>query len=107
MNDEEPRADAEIRNIFATVGGGSRQEPNRASIYVQISGKQEREFTQNDFVAGLRPRLVEQLTEAEEVTVSPIGWVSGDGFSRKAVTYSLQGPELNVLEGYAEQLLAR
>ena len=39
-------ADPEVRNRFATIGGGSRQEPNRASIYVQLTNKRERDLGQ-------------------------------------------------------------
>ena len=96
-----------VINTFATIGGGSRQEPNKGNIFVEISKKQDRPMSQDEFTAEIRTRLQAQITEAEELTVSPIGWVSGEGFSQKAVTYSLQGPDLAVLEGYAEQLMQR
>ncbi|MEM6703941.1 MAG: efflux RND transporter permease subunit [Acidobacteriota bacterium] len=101
------REDPQVLKTFATVAGGSRQEANKATIFVQITSKQERTLTQEEFTGELRQRLDGLVTEAEEVTVSPIGWVSGEGFSAKAVTYSLQGPDLAALEGYADDLMRR
>jgi HAE1 family hydrophobic/amphiphilic exporter-1 len=101
------RADPEVLNTFATIGGGSLQEPNKGSIYVQIPNRLERAYTQNEFTNDLRQRLNAAIQEAEEITVSPIGWVEGGGFSTKAITYSLQGPDLAALKGYAGQLVER
>ena len=101
------RTEPEILNTFATIGGGSRQEPDKASIYVQIPKRQERAYSQEEFTNQLRDRLQAEITEAEEVTVSPIGWVEGGGFSTKAVTFSLQGPDLETLRRYSDQLVAR
>ena len=61
----------QVLNTFATVGGGSLQEPNKGSIYVQIPNKVDRTYTQDEYTAELRQRLQTQLVEAEEVTVSP------------------------------------
>ena len=100
----------EVRNLFATIGGGSRAEPNRASIYVQTTNKREREVSQGQLIAELRERLVAEVSEAEEISVMPIDWVSGDGdnaFGATALTYSLQGPDLEQLMGYSDQLVAR
>ncbi len=98
----------EVQNLFATIGGGSRGEPNRASIYVQISSKRERDETQSEIISGVRQQLVSEITEAEEISVNPIDWVTGDGdnaFGAKALTYGLQGPDLDRLLEYADELV--
>ena len=99
----------EVRNRFATIGGGSRNQPNRSSIYVQITGKNERDRGQHEVMAELRETLLREVPEAEEIAVSPLDWVSGEGdaFGSKALTYSLQGPDIERLERHARALMAR
>ncbi|MDX1384060.1 MAG: efflux RND transporter permease subunit, partial [Thermoanaerobaculia bacterium] len=103
------REHPEVRNLFTTIAGGSRQEPNRANIYVQITGKEERSFPQSQVVTAVREDLLATIREAEELVVSPIGWVSGEGdpFGSKELTYGLQGPDLNRLIAQSEALMAK
>ena len=101
-------ADPEVRNRFATIGGGSRQEPHRASIYVQLTNKRERDLGQAAIMDRVRERLLTQIPEAEEVAVSPINWIAGsdDQLGSRAVTYSLRGPLMEDLELYSDRLVA-
>ena len=100
--------DPEVRNRFSTIGGGSRQEPHRASIYVQLTDKADRELGQLAIMDRVRERLLQQVPEAEEIVVSPISWVAGgeDAMGARAITYSLRGPVMEDLEIYSERLLA-
>jgi HAE1 family hydrophobic/amphiphilic exporter-1 len=100
-------ADPEVRNRFATIGGGSRQEPNRASIYVQLTNKRERDFGQLAIMDRVRDQLLARVPEAEEIAVSPINWIAGsdDQLGARAVTYSLRGPRMEDLEFYSERLV--
>lgn len=100
-------ADPDVRNRFSTIGGGSRQEPHRASIYVQLTEKSERDIGQLAVMDRIRARLLNEVTEAEEIVVSPISWVSGgeDAMGSRALTYSLRGPLMEDLEIYSERLV--
>ena len=102
-------ADPEVTNRFATIGGGSRQEPHRAAIYVQVTNKADREEGQLAIMDRLRARLLREVPEAEELVVSPIGWVSGtdDAMGARAITYSLRGPVVEDLVVYSERLVER
>ena len=95
-------------NRFATIGGGSRQEPHRASIYVQLTNKRERDLGQAAIMDRVRERLLTQIPEAEEIAVSPINWIAGsdDQLGSRAVTYSLRGPLMEDLELYSDRLVA-
>lgn len=101
-------ADPEVMNRFATIGGGSRQEPHRASIYVQLTNKRDRDLGQVAIMDRVRERLLTQIPEAEEIAVSPINWIAGsdDQLGSRAVTYSLRGPLMEDLELYSDRLVA-
>ncbi len=100
-------ADPEVRNRFATIGGGAWQEPRRASIYVQLTNRRERGTSQEAVMARIRERLLARLPEAEEIAVSPINWIAGsdDLLGTRAVTYSLRGPRMEELERHARRLV--
>jgi HAE1 family hydrophobic/amphiphilic exporter-1 len=99
----------EVRNLFTTIGGGSRQEPNRANIYVQISNKDDRGVPQSEILAEVRSHLNTNIHEPEELMVGPISWVSGQGdaFGTKELMYGLQGPDLDELIVQSEALMAK
>ncbi|MDE2922038.1 MAG: efflux RND transporter permease subunit [Acidobacteriota bacterium] len=101
--------DPDVRNRFATIGGGSRQEPHRASIYVQLTNKRDRGLSQAAIMDRVRDRLLQEIPEAEEIVVSPISWIAGseDQTGTRAVSYSLRGPRIADLERYSGRLVAR
>jgi HAE1 family hydrophobic/amphiphilic exporter-1 len=97
----------EVENLFATVGEGQIRQPHIASVFVDAGPKQERERTQLELMGEARKLVREAIPEAEEIAVSEIQWVSGSSFGSKTLMYSLQGPDLNRLEGHAAKLMAR
>ncbi len=105
--DQVLEADPEVRNRFATIGGGSRKEPHRASIYVQLTNKRERDLSQAAIMDRVRGQLLVRVPQAEEIAVSPINWIAGsdDQLGARAVTYSLRGPSMEELEFYSERLV--
>lgn len=99
-------AHAEVRYVFATVGAGVQRAPNKASVYVKLTPKTEREQTQGEIMAELRERVTAGVPEAEEISVSEVAWVQMSG-RQSQLTYSLRGPDHERLASYAELLLAR
>jgi HAE1 family hydrophobic/amphiphilic exporter-1 len=97
----------DVRLVFTTVGSAQAHRPHLASAFISIGPKEDRERTQTEVMHELRPQLLAALPEAEEVTVSHIGWSSGTGRRSASLTYTLRGPDLERLAGHAEGLLAR
>ena len=96
----------EVTAVFATVGGTTQHRPNQTSIYVRVTDKQERNQPLTEIMSEIRDRLTRVVPEAERLTVNYMSWGDGGGNSA-ALSYSLRGPDLDRLEGYANQLLAR
>jgi HAE1 family hydrophobic/amphiphilic exporter-1 len=99
-------AHPDVRNVFATVGGGAQRAPHTLSIYVALSPRDEREASQGDVMRQLREQLWAEIPEALEIAVNHLSWVE---FGRRAaeLQYVLRGPDLARLARSSELLLAR
>ena len=99
----------ETQAVFTTVGASQQRMPNLATLYVDIGDSTERERGQLELMEVVRAAASEAVPEAEQISVSEIQWVSGQegGLGAKQLTYSLQGPDLQKLEEYAELMMAK
>ncbi len=98
----------DVRVVHSTVGGGVLSKPNEVSLYVKITPKQERDRTQPEIMREMRDILIPLVPEARSVAVSHIEWSEGMGRGRSAgIQYTLRGPELGRLQGYATELVRR
>jgi HAE1 family hydrophobic/amphiphilic exporter-1 len=97
----------EIKNIFATVGESGVRRPHIASLFLDVGPKSTRTRGQVELMGEARRLVKEAIPEAEEIAVSEIQWVSGSSFGSKSLQYSLQGPDLQRLEGHAAHLMAK
>jgi HAE1 family hydrophobic/amphiphilic exporter-1 len=93
-----------VRSVFATVGAGAQARVNEASIYVKLTPKQLRDEKLPELMARAREVVNAAAPEARRTNVSEINFVSGGGFTTFNLQYSLQGPELETLEGLADRL---
>ena len=100
-------ADAEVENVFATVGEAGQRQPHIASLFIDVGPKDTRQRTQLELMGEARRMVREAIPEAEEIAVSEIQWVSGSSFGSKSLMYSLQGPDLKRLEGHAAHLMEK
>jgi HAE1 family hydrophobic/amphiphilic exporter-1 len=95
-----------VQTVFTTVGGGFQRRANEVSIFVAVVPKEERDESQIAIMDGIRRDLVAAIPEADEIEVSEIAWV-GFGDKTAELQYSLRGPDLHRLSGYAERLLTK
>jgi HAE1 family hydrophobic/amphiphilic exporter-1 len=105
--EEAVRPMPEIKNVFATVGEAGQRQPHIASLFIDVGAKGTRQRTQLELMGEARRMVREAIPEAEEIAVSEIQWVSGSSFGSKTLMYSLQGPDLQRLEGHAAHLMAK
>jgi HAE1 family hydrophobic/amphiphilic exporter-1 len=98
----------DVRVVHATVGGGLLGKTNEASLYVKITPKEERDRSQVEVMRELREILIALVPEARSLAVSHMEWSEGMGRGRTAaLQYTLRGPELDRLQGYAAELSRR
>ncbi len=93
----------EIEYSFARVGGGTNG-PNIANIYVKLKPRAERSRSTEDLKNPIRARL----SQLSGVTVSKVaGQENGPSGSNKQLVYNIKGPDLNRLEAYSAEALAK
>ena len=91
-------------NTFATIGAGTEGRVNVATVQVKLVPKAERALGQQDIMQLARERLAD-LTQCD-ISVENIPRVSGGGFRSSPVQYNLRGPDLDVLDGLADQIIS-
>jgi HAE1 family hydrophobic/amphiphilic exporter-1 len=96
-----------VRAVFATAGDQRQHQPHRARVDVLLIPKEERAEPIDATFEDLRRRILARVSGAESVTVSHPEYAnsSGEGFAE--IMYGIEGPNLDRLALYAEQIEAR
>jgi HAE1 family hydrophobic/amphiphilic exporter-1 len=97
----------EVRKVFSSIGSGSRARVDQAAIYVQLTGKQERERDMFEVMDAARAALARAVPQAKRIAAHEIPWVSGGGMGSYHVHYSISGPSLAELESRSEAIADR
>ena len=92
-----------VRDLFTTIGADQRRQVDRASVIVELVDPKERKYSQRRLMDMARERLSRYKDLI--VTVQLPSLISGAPNSD--FMFSIQGPDLNRLEQYANSLMAR
>jgi len=92
----------EIQEIFITVGGGAYGKVNEGYIYVKISPKTERDFTQFEFQDKLRKILKEKYPD---FNIKIAEYDPGGDIKGTAVMVSIRGPDFSKLRGLSASII--
>ncbi len=96
-----------VTDTLVTIGGGQQQAVNTGSIFVRLVPIDQREQSQSELMQRARDVLKRYPPELR-TSVSQIEAIGGGGAGQNAeVQYILNGPDLDKLGKYAQQLLAR
>ena len=95
-----------VEHVFLTVGGGSKRRVNEANLYLRLSPKSERDIGQWEIMAAVRRAMLPAAPEAKRVGVNAIFWISAGGLASYDAEFSVDGPELAVLEEVAGRIVA-
>ncbi|HYP15134.1 MAG TPA: efflux RND transporter permease subunit [Bryobacteraceae bacterium] len=90
-----------IRDLLTTIGADQRQQVDRGSILVELVDPKQREFAQDELMLQARQRL----SRFRDVTigVQQPALIQGAG-STAELQFFLQGPDLDQLDKYAQQI---
>ena len=105
------RTAAEIRELpgvehtLMTAGGSADASVNSASIYVKLLDVDQRDMTQQELMIRTR-QMMKQYPPEIHTGVEPVGAVGGNQ-SNADVQYFIQGPDLDRLAKYSDELLAK
>jgi len=93
-----------IRNLTTTLGSDQRKQVDRGSVLVDLVDVKQRENSQTELMLMARDKLAEfrDLT----IGVQPPAIIQGAG-STAELQFYLQGPDLQQLDKYAQQVKAK
>lgn len=92
-----------VRDLFVTIGADQRRQVDRGSVIVELVDIKQRKHSQQQLMDMARERLAKYKDLI--VTVQLPSLISGA--PNADFMFSIQGPDLNRLEQYANSLMAR
>ncbi len=90
-----------MRDMLTTIGADQRRQVNRGSILMELVPVEKRQHSQQELMVMARQRLSKYRDLVIGVQLPAL--IQGGG-ANVDLQFSLQGPDLNVLDGYAQQL---
>jgi HAE1 family hydrophobic/amphiphilic exporter-1 len=96
----------EVTATLLTIGDDDQRTPNLARIYVKLLPPDRRLISQNDMKAKIREDILSKLPPELRTSVADVNEFGG-GQSTARIQYILGGPDLKVLEGASERILAK
>ena len=97
----------QIRTVFFTVGGGSKQNVNEAAFYIGMTPKKDRDVNFLKIMEEARLAMKNAAPEAKSMSVSDVPWISGGSFGAYLINYVIKGPDLEVLEAKTNEVVAK
>lgn len=86
----------EVRNLFTTIGGGSLEKVNQATVLVKLVDPGERNQTQKEIMN--RARLDLASIQGVKLSVDNVARISGGGFRAAMLQVNVRGPKTASLE---------
>ncbi|MGE3630360.1 MAG: efflux RND transporter permease subunit, partial [Sandaracinaceae bacterium] len=104
------RAVEGVHHTVATVGSpaGDRsgRGPNEASIYVGLVSPDDRDLSQAEVIERVRRDVLARFADQDlEPIVAPVNVFGGSGAQSAPIQYVLSGPDLALLEQYANHIV--
>ncbi len=108
------RVAKEIRELphvaytITTIGDNPQRWPNLAKVYVKLAPLSTRELTQFDLMGMAREKVLPKFASLGlRATVNPVATIGGSAQQNADVAFELRGPNLEKLNSYSNELLAR
>jgi HAE1 family hydrophobic/amphiphilic exporter-1 len=102
---QDVRALPGVRHTLMTAGGSADKSVNNAEIYVALTDLDKRKVSQQDLMQRTR-ELLKTYPADIHTSVDLVSTVGGNQ-SNADIQYFIQGPDLDKLAQYSEQLLAK
>lgn len=101
------KAIPEVEHLFTTIGvqGKDRANITDASIYAGLTHLRQRTRSQQAIMQEVR-QVFKSYPDLR-ISVQQINLISGGGFKQTPFNLVLRGPDLQALDGYAQQLIKR
>jgi HAE1 family hydrophobic/amphiphilic exporter-1 len=94
-----------VQHTLSTAGGGTDRSVNNASTFVRLVDMDQRKLTQQQLMQRVR-ELLKQYPREIHTSVELVNAIS-NGQSNADIQFFIQGPDLQKLTEYSDQLLAK
>jgi hydrophobe/amphiphile efflux-1 (HAE1) family protein len=94
-----------VTDTLTTIGGGQQELVNVATIYVKLKPIEERSVTQNELM--VLGKYLKEFPGQLRTSVQQVATISGGGFRNADIQYVINGPDLDKLTKYSDEMLAK
>ncbi len=95
-----------ILHSLVTIGNDQQGSPSLANIYLRLADPKDRDQTQLELMSRVRQDIVAKQDKKLRIDVSLSSQISA-GASNAPVQYTINGPDLNKLSHYADDVIKR
>ncbi|MBM4338789.1 MAG: efflux RND transporter permease subunit [Deltaproteobacteria bacterium] len=95
---------SEMKNIFSTIGVGTRKEVNKGVLLVALKDRGERNRTQHEVMAGLREEV--RGIPGCKIYIEDFEPVAVGGRRGAPLQFDIKGPDVKGLESISSQIMA-
>ena len=95
-----------VSGTLTTIGGGNQEAVNTGSIYVKLAPVAQRELSQQKLMLRARD-ILHSFPKDLRTSVQNVSSTGGGGQNNSDVQFAMTGPDLETLQEYADQLLAK
>ena len=92
-----------VTATFTTIGSGTEQRVNVATVLTKLVEKRDRTYSQKQIMAAARSRLAD--LGHLKTSVEAVPRISASGFRNSPLQYNVQGPDLDQLADVAGKLV--
>jgi hydrophobic/amphiphilic exporter-1 (mainly G- bacteria), HAE1 family len=97
----------EVSTTVVTIGDNQQRTPNLASIFVRLVPPDQRVLSQDQLQDKTRREIVPKQPKDYRIGVLAVAAFGAGAFSTATVQYILNGPDLNQLTKYSDQITAK
>lgn len=100
-----------VTDTLTTIGGGQQEQVNVATIYVKLKPIEERSISQNNLMVRARTEILgkylKEFPGQLRTSVQQVAAIAGGGFRNADIQYVINGPDLEKLTKFSDELLTK
>jgi HAE1 family hydrophobic/amphiphilic exporter-1 len=97
----------EVDYTLVQIAGDAAKTRNLGNIYVRLKPIEDRSRDQFTVMTAIRSEVLPPLASNLRTSVQPIANIGGGGSQNADIQFIINGTDLNKLDGYSKQLVAR
>jgi HAE1 family hydrophobic/amphiphilic exporter-1 len=97
----------EVAYTLVQIAGDGPKTRNLSNIYVRLTPIEERQRDQFTVMDDIRSRILPPLASGLRTSVQPVANIGGGGNQNADIQFIINGPDLDKLDTYSKQLVAR